>query len=347
MMFDPFTLLAPCLHALDPETAHALTLRALSSGIVPGQRCEDDPILATTLFGRRLAAPVGLAAGFDKNARVYARMFAHGFSFVEVGGVTPLPQAGNARPRVFRLRQEGAVINRMGFPNEGAHVVLERMRRVGRGAGMVGVNLANNAESGDPAADFVLLVERFAPHVDYLTLDISCPNTKNGQMFLEPTRLRELLLRVKALGCAVPLAAKLSPDIENKRLEEVIAVLLEARIDALIITNTTAQRLCLTHAVATEVGGLSGRPLFRLSTRMLAEVTRLTGKAIPLIGVGGIASGADAYVKIRAGACAIQLYTALIYAGTALVPRIRRELAALLRRDGFSTLTEAVGVDVR
>jgi dihydroorotate dehydrogenase len=323
-----------------------LALRALEFGLVPGQPSTNDPILRTTLFGASQASPIGLAAGFDKNARVYARMFAHGFSFVEVGGITPLPQTGNPRPRVFRLPEDGAVINRMGFPNVGADVAVQRMRRVGRAPGMVGVNLASNTESADPAGDFVALVEQFAPYADYLTLDISCPNTQNGQLFLEPSRLRELLLRVKTPRCTVPMAAKLSPDIAPALLEKLLAVLLEERIDAIVVANTTALRPPLRNAASEQRGGLSGRPLFVSATRMLGEVARLCGGRVPLIGVGGIASGADVYAKIRAGACAVQLYTALIYAGTALVPRLCRELAALLRRDGFSSLTEAIGVDV-
>jgi dihydroorotate dehydrogenase len=346
-MFDPFPLVRPLLHALDPETAHEATLRALERGLVPGRRSFEDPVLAVELFGRRLTGPIGLAAGFDKNARVYARMFAHGFSFVEVGGVTPLPQAGNPRPRVFRLPQDAAVINRMGFPNEGAEIVAERMRRVGRARGLTGVNLASNTESADPAGDFVTLVERFTPHADFLVLDVSCPNTQNGQLFLEPSRLRDLLARLQSAGRRVPLLAKLSPDIDDARLERLIAVMSEGRIDGIIACNTTAQRPHLENADVVQRGGLSGKPLFGPATRMLATIRRMSGGCVPLIGVGGIGSGADAYAKIRAGACALELYTALIYAGTALVPRIERELAALLRADGFASVAQAVGADVR
>jgi len=346
-MFDPFPLVRPLLHALDPERAHEATLRALESGLVPGRRMQPDPLLAIELFGRPLCGPIGLAAGFDKNARVYARMFAQGFSFVEVGGVTPLPQAGNPRPRVFRLPQDGAVINRMGFPNEGAEIVAQRMRRIGRARGLTGVNLASNTDSADPARDFVTLVERFTPLADYLVLDVSCPNTQNGQLFLDPSRLRDLLARIESSGRRAPLLAKLSPDIDDALLERLVAVLLQARIDGIIACNTTAQRPRLHDAAAAERGGLSGKPLFAPATRMLATIRRMSGAAVPLIGVGGIGSGADAYAKIRAGACALQLYTALIYMGTALVPRIEGELAALLRRDGFASVAQAVGADVR
>lgn len=344
-MLDPYRLVRPWLHRLDPEDAHELTLRALEHGLVPGQPAGDDPVLATTLFGRSLTSPVGLAAGFDKNGRVYERMGRQGFGFVEVGGVTPRPQAGNPRPRVFRLPEDAAVINRMGFPNEGADALEARLRRKGRGPiGALGLNLASNADSTDPAADFVALATRFAPYADFLTLDISCPNTANGQVFLDPGCLAELLAGLAAIpwpAARPTLVAKLAPDVDAVLLERLVAVLLEARIGGIIIANTTRARPPGLHgAAAMEAGGLSGRPLFGPATTMLAQVHELTGGRVPLIGVGGIASGADAYAKLRAGASAVQLYTGLIYKGTALVTRIKRELAALLRRDGVASVSE-------
>jgi dihydroorotate dehydrogenase len=330
---DPFALARPVLHLLDPEVAHELTLRALEANVVPPQPQVDEPSLAIELFGRRIDNPVGLAAGFDKNARVFRRMFAQGFGFVEVGGVTPLPQRGNPRPRVFRLPHDRAVINKMGFPNDGADAVLRRMAGE-RPPGMLGVNLASNAAAADPVEDFAQLVRRFAPVADYLTLDISCPNTANGKVFLDPARLRELLERLAGLDRGTAkLVAKLSPDIDDPLLATLVTTLLEARIDGIIVSNTTA----------VPRGGLSGRPLFQPSTAMLAKVSQLTAGTVPLIGVGGIASGPQAYAKIRAGATAVQLYTGLIYEGTALVTRIKRELAVLLVRDGYATLSQAVG----
>jgi dihydroorotate dehydrogenase len=344
-VFDPFLWVKPLLHALDPEDAHELTLCALEANVVPWQPREDDPILATTLFGRPLSNPIGLAAGFDKDARVYERMAAQGFGFVEVGGVTPRAQSGNPRPRVFRLPDDGAVINRLGFPNAGAAAVEARVRRKGRPTIGFGINLASNADSADPADDFVVLARRFAPFADYLTLDISCPNTANGLVFLDPARLAALLSRVAALewGPQRPaVVAKLSPDIDDALLQRLIATLLEARIEGIIVSNTTRARAPdLRGSHAGEAGGLSGTPLFAASTAMLARVHVLTAGAVPLIGVGGVASGADAYAKIRAGAAVVQLYTGLIYGGTGLVTRIKRELAALLRRDGFASLAEA------
>ncbi|MEA2719665.1 MAG: dihydroorotate dehydrogenase, partial [Candidatus Eremiobacteraeota bacterium] len=326
-MFDPYVFAKPFLHSLDPEDAHELMLCALELGVVPGQPRGDDPLLATTLFGRRLSNPIGLAAGFDKNARVYERMGAHGFGFVEVGGVTPLAQRGNPRPRVFRLPADGAVINRMGFPNEGAAAMEARLRRKGRPEIGFGINLASNADSADPADDFVGLARRFAPYADYLTLDVSCPNTANGQVFQDPARLGDLLARLAALewGASRPaVVAKLSPDVDDALLERLVATLLDARIDGIVVANTTRARPAGLRGVhANEAGGLSGTPLFGPSTAMLSRVRELTGGAVPLIAVGGVASGADAYAKLRAGASAVQLYTGLIYGGTALVTRIK------------------------
>lgn len=347
-MLDPYVLAKPILHRLDPETAHALTLRALEAGIVPHQPAVDEPILAVELFGRTLAHPLGLAAGFDKNARVVRQMFDQGFAHVEIGGVTPLPQPGNPRPRVFRLPGDAAVINRMGFPNDGADVVEARLAEATI-PGMLGINLASNAVCEDPIADFAGLVTRFGPYAAYLTLDISCPNTANGQVFLDPVRLRALMQRVNAIVLPDPrpaIVAKLSPDVDDSQLAAIIDVLLEAKIDGIIVSNTTAQRPPLTDAHRTERGGLSGRPLFLASTTMLAHVARLTRGAVPLIGVGGVASGADAYAKIRAGATVVQLYTALIYGGTNLVTTIKRDLADLIRRDGYANIAAAVGTSV-
>lgn len=342
--FDPFPVVRPLLHLLDPERAHEVTLRALEANLVPAQPRVDEPGIAIELFGRRLDNPVGLAAGFDKNARVFRRMYAQGFSFVEIGGVTPRPQRGNKRPRVFRLPADGAVINNMGFPNDGAEVVVRRLGGE-RAPGMLGINLASNGDSSDPAEDFVGLVRRFSAYADYLTLDISCPNSTNGKVFLDPGRLRELMARLAAVdrGPVPPkLVAKLAPDVDDDLLATLVTVLVDAKIDGIIVSNTTVERPALRDDGSMK-GGLSGAPLFERSTAMLARVSQLTGGAVPLIGVGGVASGPQAYAKIRAGATAVQLYTGLIYGGTALVTRIKRELAVLLMRDGYATLSEAVG----
>jgi dihydroorotate dehydrogenase len=341
---DPFIFAKPLLQLLDPERAHEVTLRALEANLVPEQPVVDEPSIAIELFGRHLASPIGLAAGFDKNARVFRRMYAQGFAFVEIGGITPRPQRGNKRPRVFRLPEDAAVINNMGFPNEGSEAVVRRLGGE-RAPGMLGINLASNGDSTDPAEDFCGLVKRFAAYADYLTLDISCPNSVNGKVFLDPARLRDLLARLAAVdrGPVPPkLVAKLAPDVDDALLATLVDVLLEAKIDGIIVSNTTVDRPAL-RGDGSMKGGLSGAPLFEPSTAMLAKVADLTGGTVPLIGVGGVGSGPQAYAKIRAGATAVQLYTGLIYQGTAVVTRIKRELAVLLMRDGYATLSEAVG----
>jgi len=346
---DLYPIVKPFLHSLDPERAHEVTLWALERGLVPPSPVVADPILATTFLGWSMPHPLGLAAGFDKNARVAGRMFGQGFSFVEVGGVTPLPQAGNPRPRVFRLPSDRAVINRMGFPNDGANVVAARLRAISA-PGMLGVNIASNATSEDPVADFAALVEHFAPLCDFITLDVSCPNTANGQVFLEPERLEELLAVLNSFGLDAnhpPIIAKLSPDVDDALLAELLEVLVNGKIAAICMSNTTTGRPTSVIGRGREQrGGLSGYPLFSLSTRKLAVVRRLIGRRIPLIGTGGIMTGANAYEKIRAGASVLQLYTAMIYGWPAVVGRILHDLAALLRRDGFTSISEAVGTGV-
>jgi len=347
-VIDLFPLVRPFVHRIEPERAHALALRALALGVVPPPAAIREPMLATSLFGRPLAHPIGLAAGFDKNARVFERMAAQNLAFVEIGGVTPRPRAGNPKPRVFRLRRLGAVINRMGFPNEGLATVLARVA-ARRGDVVLGVNLAADVESADSIDDLATLARAFAPYAQFLTLDISCPNTTNGQIFLDPDRLRELLTRVRAcdLGGAA-LVAKLSPDVDDDRLDALTDVMLAAKLDGIIACNTTRERpVFLAHEVhAAQAGGLSGPPLAARATAVLARIAARTRGRTTLIGVGGIRSGADAYAKIRAGASALQLYTGLVYEGPAIVGKIARELATLLRRDGFTSVGAAVGADV-
>lgn len=343
------------LRLFPAETGHGLALRGLRAGLGPRETADDIPSLGQTLFGLRFANPVGVSAGFDKNAVALAGVARLGGGFIEVGGVTPKPQAGNPRPRLFRLTPDRAAINRMGFNNDGAAAVRDRLVRFRDGAGSVpplGVNLAANATSSEPAQDFVDLVVAFAPMADYLTIDVSCPNTENGQVFLEPRALENLLARLNGArdesGARPAMVAKLAPDLEAAHLSELIEIIVAAGIDAITLCNTTTARPdSLRSPHVDERGGLSGAPLFEMSNAMLRTVYRQTGGSVPLIGVGGILSGADAYTKIRAGASLVQLYTGLVYGGPGLVQAIKRDLAKFLAQDGFADIAQAVGSEHR
>jgi dihydroorotate dehydrogenase len=351
---DFYRLAWPLLRLIDPEAAHRLTIAALKSGLVPKQARLADPILRVGLWGLTFSNPVGLAAGFDKNAEVADRMLDQGFGFVEVGTVTPKPQRGNSPPRLFRLEADRAVINRFGFNNQGLEEAARRLRkRRHRGKpGIVGANVGPNRDSPDPVADCAAGVAALADLADYLVINASSPNTPGlrdlqGKRALEGLLAAALAARAEARA-KPPLLVKIAPDLAPKDLRDIAEAALAAGIDGLIATNTTIARPAgLVGRHRGETGGLSGRPLFEPSTAVLAALYRLTGGRLPLIGVGGIASGADAYAKIRAGASLVQLYTALVYQGPRLVGRINRDLADRLRADGFSSVAEAVGSGVR
>ncbi|MGA1854805.1 quinone-dependent dihydroorotate dehydrogenase [Brevundimonas sp. HT1-5] len=355
---DLYPLAGPLLFRFDPETAHGLTIKALKSGLVPPARGRDEPALHTRVWGLDLANPVGLAAGFDKNAEVVDAMLNLGFGFVEPGSVTPRPQPGNPRPRLFRLVEQRAVINRMGFNNEGLEAFAQRLERrrdsAKRAPGIVGANLGKNKDTVDAADDYVIGVRRLAPLADYLVVNVSSPNTPGLRALQGRDPLRALLERVleARASCGLtrnpPLLLKIAPDLTVEDKSDIAAVALESGIDGLIVSNTTIARPdSIPAAMRSEAGGLSGRPLFEASTSVLREIYALTGGKLPIVGVGGVATGEDAYAKIRAGASLVQLYSAMVYAGPAVVHRIRRELAGLLRRDGFRSVAEAVGADHR
>lgn len=348
----------PLVRHVDAETAHRLTLKLLASGLLPSLPGRDDAVLATRLFGRALTNPVGLAAGFDKNAEVPDVMLGLGFGFVEVGGVTPKPQPGNPRPRVFRLEADRAVINRMGFNNNGLEAAARRLearreaaQRSGRdGTGLVGVNLGANKDSADRPGDYAIGYERLAPLCDFAVVNVSSPNTPGLRNLQGRDELNALLARLQPLRDRLkrPLLVKIAPDLADEDLLDVAKLAENFRLDGIVATNTTIARpATLQSRNYKETGGLSGQPLFDRSTLVLKDLYRLTGGRIPLIGVGGIASGAQAYAKIRAGASAVQLYSALVYEGPGLVGRIKAELARLLKRDGFASVAEAVGADHR
>jgi len=336
------------LRMLDPETAHGLALRLLRAGLGPGGGPVTSPRLATTVSGLELPNPVGIAAGFDKNAEAVRPLLAAGPGFVEIGAVTPRPQPGNPRPRLFRLAADRAAINRFGFNNDGMEAVRPRLAAA-RGAGVVGVNLGANKDSADRAGDYAVVLTHLYDVADFFTVNVSSPNTERLRDLQGRVALEALLTRVIAARpagvAAKPVFLKIAPDLDRAELADIAAVARETGIDGIIACNTTLARQGLTSARAGEAGGLSGRPLFEPSTRVLAELCRLTEGRLPLIGVGGVGSAEDAYAKIRAGASAVQLYTAMVYEGPGLPGRIARDLDARLRADGIASVHEAVGAD--
>lgn len=339
---------ARALHALDPEDAHRLTIMALKAGLGPRARGDDDPILAGKIGGLSLPNVIGLAPGFDKNAEVFAPMLRAGFGFVECGTVTPLAQVGNPRPRLFRLSADQAVINRMGFNNDGLDAFAANL--ASRGAGVVGANIGANKDSEDRIADYVTGLTRLWGLADYFTINISSPNTPGLRALQTRAALEDLLGRLAEarerlpVSGRVPMFLKVAPDLEAGEVEAISDVAAAARLEAVIVSNTTVSRPdSLRSPLAGETGGLSGAPLMSLSTQMLQDFHDAAAGRFALIGAGGVASGADAYAKIRAGAGAVQLYSALVYGGPGLVTAIKRDLAARLRADGFASVGQAVG----
>jgi dihydroorotate dehydrogenase len=349
--FDAFSL--PLLRWFDPEDAHRLAVQGLK--LLPAVRPRpDDEKLAVRAFGLNFPNPVGMAAGFDKNAEVPDALLRLGFGFVEAGTVTPKPQAGNSRPRIFRLERDEAIINRLGFNNDGAEVVLRRLAARAHLGGIVGVNVGANKDSADRAADYVKLIETFAPVASYFTVNVSSPNTPGLRNLQQAEALDDLLARVidarervrKNAGDS-PVLLKIAPDLSLAELDDVVQIARSRRVDGMIVSNTTLARPATLREQtrAKESGGLSGRPVFRLSTRMVAETYVRAEGAFPLIGVGGIDSGGAALTKIRAGASLIQLYSALIYKGLGLIDDIKNDLASTLLRTGRDQLSEIVGAD--
>ncbi|MBX3495193.1 MAG: quinone-dependent dihydroorotate dehydrogenase [Parvibaculum sp.] len=346
---DLFPLARPVMSLLDPEAAHRLTLRALRMGLGPRAR-ESDPVsLAIDVLGFHFENPLGIAAGFDKNGEVPDAMLAMGMGFAEVGTVTPRPQAGNPRPRIFRLPVHRAVINRLGFNNEGHAALKKRLEARRKRPGIVGVNIGANKDAADRIADYEAGICAFEGLASYFTVNISSPNTPGLRALQNRAELETLVARVLAARKGkTPVLLKIAPDLGEDELADIAEVALAQGLDGLIVSNTTIARGDLVSGVhAQETGGLSGTPLFEMSTAVLAGVYRLTGGRLPLVGVGGISNGRDAYLKIRAGASLLQLYSALTYEGPGLIARIKRELAAHLAADGFAHLKDAVGADVK
>ncbi|HVA35218.1 MAG TPA: quinone-dependent dihydroorotate dehydrogenase [Stellaceae bacterium] len=346
-------LALPVLRALPPEAAHRASLFALRT--LPHRAiAADPPALTVKPWDRVFPNPVGLAAGYDKNAEAIDALFGFGFGFVEIGTVTPRPQAGNPKPRLFRLPEDGAAINRLGFNSQGIEAVARRLAARDRSRGILGVNIGRNKNTDDPIVDYEKGVAALAPYADYLTVNVSSPNTPGLRDMQHKTVLPEFIARLQVARAKAtprrppPLLLKIAPDLEPQARNEIAEIALFSGLDGLIVSNSTVARpVALRSAHAHETGGLTGKPLFAPSTALLSEMYHLTGGRLPLVGVGGIASGEDAYAKIRAGATVVQLYTALTYEGPGLVARIKADLVRLMKRDGLTSIGQAVGAGCR
>jgi dihydroorotate dehydrogenase len=346
--------LMPLTRGIDPERAHDLALRALRFGLAGADRSADDPILATEALGLSFRNPIGLAAGFDKSAVAVGPLMRLGFGFVEAGSVTPRPQLGNPKPRLFRLTEDRAVINRMGMNNAGLAAFVARLAALPKPRpAVLGVNIAINKERADPFRDYPALYGAVAPHADYVAINVSSPNTPGLRDLQGEKMLGEILAalaatRASLAGPRPPVLVKIAPDLARGAVEPIVEAAITHGIAGLIVSNTTIARPALRSPLRAQGGGLSGPPLRAMATGLLKRVAQLSrGRGLTLIGCGGIGSGADAYEKLRAGAALVQLYAAFAYDGPAVVPRIKRDLAALLRRDGFREVADCVGVDAR
>ncbi|XP_031572269.1 dihydroorotate dehydrogenase (quinone), mitochondrial-like [Actinia tenebrosa] len=349
-------VIMPVIKLLDAERAHLLAVKMASYGLVPSDRDEDPEILNTKVFGLQFSNPVGLAAGFDKQGEAVSGLVKMGFGFVEIGSITPEPQPGNQKPRVFRLNEDKAIINRYGFNSQGHEIVKQNLHRhrVKLNQGILGINLGKNKTSEDAVLDYTKGVEVFGPMADYLVINVSSPNTPGLRAMQGREMLAALIDKVLEARSSLPpsnqppLLVKIAPDLTQQDKEDIAAVVTRPNhhIDGIIVSNTTISRPpSLQSANKKETGGLSGEPLRTMSTELVRDMYTLTKGTIPIIGVGGISSGQDAYDKIKAGASLVQLYTALTYHGPPLVKRLKKELADLLRKDGFNSVSEAVGVD--
>ncbi len=350
-MLDYYRLVWPLLRQLDSERAHGLAVTALKNRLVPIPEPFSDARLVTQVWGLTFVNPIGLAAGFDKNAEVIDPVLEQGFGFVEVGSVTPKAQPGNPKPRMFRVLEDRGVINRLGFNNQGIERVAQRLAQrlaaPSRMPGIVGLNLGKNKDQPDAIADYVAGIERGRELADYLVINVSSPNTPGLRALQSRDALAALVAAARQAAGSKTLLVKIAPDLEGGELRDICEVVIEHRIDGLICGNTTLSRDGLKSENRSEQGGLSGEPLFQRSTEVLRSVYALTQGRLPLIGVGGVASGEQAYAKIRAGASLVQLYTGLVYGGIGLARRIAQELSRILEKQGLSSVAEAVGADHR
>ncbi len=337
----------PVLHRADPETAHDLALWGLRLGLAGRDRRPDDPVLATHVLGHDFRNPIGLAAGFDKNGLAIAPLMDLGFGFIEAGTVTPRPQSGNPRPRLFRLDLDRAVVNRLGFNNQGLPAYLSRAAARPRGPVVFGCNVGINKDGADPERDYPALVEAVAPHADYVVINVSSPNTPGLRNLQSEANLKAILAAIgERIARLPPILVKIAPDLSDDGLSSLVEICVAGGVRGLVVTNTTVSRPSgLRSPAAQEVGGLSGAPLFPLATAMLARAFLLARGRLTLIGVGGVFSGLDALTKIRAGAALVQLYTGFVFAGPALIHCVKTELATALRKAGFANVQQAMGTD--
>ncbi len=348
-----FSILRPFLFNLDPETAHDLAIKSLKFNPLPSKMfdVEDEQMLNIKLLGKNFPNPIGLAAGFDKSAEVYNSLLKLGFGFVEVGTVTPLQQFGNPKPRIFRLEEDHALINRLGFNNDGMEIIQNRIKSQGK-KGILGVNIGPNKNTKDQKKDFCLGLENFFDIADYITINISSPNTEGLRNFHDQEKLKDLLLALNKIKednnkKNIPLLLKVSPDIQDQDIPKIVEVAIKNNISALILTNTTSgNRDNLTSEIKKEKGGLSGEPLQKLSTNMIKKFYKQLEGKIPIIGVGGVNSGKSAYEKIAAGASLLQLYTGFVYEGPAVAKNIKKELIQILKTDGIKNIKEVVGKSI-
>lgn len=347
-------IVVPLVQRVDPEIAHSIAVYALKWRLLPKEKSEDPISLRTHVWDMIFKNPLGIAAGFDKQGEAIEGLYDIGFGFIEIGSVTPKPQPGNPKPRVFRLLEDKAIVNRYGFNSDGHEIVWERIKQLREDkdfTGIIGINLGKNKDSDDAVQDYINGIKKFADVADYFVINVSSPNTPGLRNLQNKKELETLLTKVnntrKAINSHQPLLLKLAPDLSDSELQDVADVVLQpnTKVDGLILCNTTTKRINLINVNQTENGGLSGAPLTDMSTRIISDMYKRTKGKIPIIGVGGVFSGEDAYHKIKAGASLVQVYTSYIYNGPPIVGRIKRELNEILKKDGFTSVREAVGKD--
>ena len=346
-----FSKLRSLIFKIDPEKAHTLAIKSLKFNLIPSvfDKNKNDPIFKTKIFDKEIDNPIGIAAGFDKNAEVYNPLFKLGFGFVEVGTITPKKQLGNPKPRIFRLEKDQALINRLGFNNDGSEIVAKRISE-NKPLGMLGINIGPNKETKNKSDDFYSCLLKFYSYADYITINISSPNTEGLRSFHEENSMANLLEGLNKLKkknkINKPLFVKLSPDINEKNISNIVEIINRYKIEGIIISNTTDQnRDKLIDSKKNELGGLSGRPIRDISTKLIKKFYKETKKNIAIIGVGGVDSGESAFEKIAAGATAIQLYTGMVYKGPTVVKEIKKELISILKNKKIKNISEAVGIN--